>query len=525
MKKPGEEVSYKPYAFSLQTLSWITILIIVIMAALYALFGVPPRWNSSTDAMMYFHSIGIGIAALAVYMVLAIYDLERHEPKLDLPISYRTFAAVLFSAAGGVFYLPGVATAFAGLGLVLMVFSFVMIGDSGSALFIELFILPRKLAGVYDSSHRDGFLAESVSYIYRIVPHTRADFSALRKMNAAYWLVLASIASAFVAGLIGFSYLWVMYFGSSFFTWYFSLVGLNAGSFLSFGPDPHTHEMALSIMAAVVGLAAAHFGVLNLHGIRQRVARAGTIVSFVGVIGIIIVYAANAFGNWSPPALFAGGPGGINGIAGDDLTMSIIAIGAMILLIPLALSPARRGKIPSWKDPIRLIFLTIWVVAVISNVVEGFYIETHESLFGAAGAITAPLAANDAVYGLIQPTFAVYALTIEALILLAADCCLSGNLSEKATSGRRIVATVSMIGTLACGGGMVLWVFTDPAFGGLPSWFFNAGTVIMALGAIAAAWTIHAQGHHDSSLLKPRPNRQISWIDDESFSEAAQRES
>lgn len=159
-------------------------------------------------------------------------------------------------------------------------------------------------------------------------------------------------------------------------------------------------------------------------------------------------------------------------------------------------------------------------MAVVPNVIGGFYIETHENLSGAAVTIASPLETNDAVYGLTQPMFGVYALTAEALILLAVDCCLTGNVSGRAIVRKTIVAVLSIFGILTSGAGMALWVFTDPGFGSLSGWIFNIGTVIVGFGAIATVWTIHPPGRQDGSLLKPRPNRQIRWIYDSSLSES-----
>ena len=42
-------------------------------------------------ARMYFHAIGIGLAALATYLVMHAFELQKYEPALDFPIAYRAF--------------------------------------------------------------------------------------------------------------------------------------------------------------------------------------------------------------------------------------------------------------------------------------------------------------------------------------------------------------------------------------------------------------------------------------------------
>jgi hypothetical protein len=133
------------YMLSIKTMTAATVAVIVMMAVLYSFLGLPP---SPDYGRMYFHSVGIGIAALATYLVISIFDLQQYEPPFDFPMSYRAFAAVLFAAAGGVFYLnPNLEANFTYLPLCLYIVAFVLIGDVGGALFIELLTLPRKRAG------------------------------------------------------------------------------------------------------------------------------------------------------------------------------------------------------------------------------------------------------------------------------------------------------------------------------------------------------------------------------------------
>src|ERR1700675_3822760 len=93
---PVEElgaVTYTHHYVSLKRLTWATMAITGMMGLLYFIVGFPPAFDTFYEKL-YFHSIGIGLAALAAYLVIVTFDLERHEPPLDLPISYRAFAAV-----------------------------------------------------------------------------------------------------------------------------------------------------------------------------------------------------------------------------------------------------------------------------------------------------------------------------------------------------------------------------------------------------------------------------------------------
>lgn len=214
------EVSYThTYMLSIKMMTWATILVIVVMGGLYSFLGLPPGLDTYY-AKMYFHSIGIGIAALATYLVISIFNLQKHEPPIDFPISYRAFAAVVFAAAGGIFYLsPILDTTFADLPLALYVVAFILIGDVGGALFIQLLILPRKQAGSYKPKVRPGPPRMGPEYVLRMFPK-RKDFPLYSNAGAAYWLALVAVGSAFIAGMIGFVNLWVRIFGLSFFSGY-----------------------------------------------------------------------------------------------------------------------------------------------------------------------------------------------------------------------------------------------------------------------------------------------------------------
>jgi hypothetical protein len=137
--------------------------------------------------------------------------------------------------------------------------------------------------------------------------------------------------------------------------------------------------MGLAIMAGIIALVAHRFHVLGLSGLKQNAARVGLGIASIGVVATTGVFLAVAFFNYSPPILLTGANGG-NGMAGYQTVMSLIALGAMISLVPLAVTKL-NGK-SSWKDSVRLALLGTWVAAVLISVPESFYVEFHEDLFG-----------------------------------------------------------------------------------------------------------------------------------------------
>ena len=470
-----EEVSQvshtQKYSLSIKRVTWITISIIVIMAVLYPFTSFPPHFENYFS-IMYFHSIGVSIAALAVYLVISLFNLQKYEPPLDFPLHYRAFTAVIFAALGGLLYLnPMINTYIEDIPLGLFIVAFILIGDAGGALFVELFILPRKLMGVYPGKNN-----YCPRCILKIFPLTRKELESYRHMDSTYWLTLAAVGSAFIAGLIGFVNLWIRIFGLSFFSGYAFKLGLDATGFLGATLDPHSHEIALAIMAGVIALTAKQFNISKLNDAKRYIINIGLWISFIGVVAMTIVFLAISFANYEPPTFFQSGPQGINGIAGDDACMSIIALGSMIIIIPLALTKMidRRS---SWKDPIRISILGSWVIAYIINIFQAFYIELNQSLYSTV------LSANDEIFSIIQPLFGIFVLTAISIILLIADY------YQIIGVWRRFIGWLMSIGLVIAFIGAFLWIFVNPIIGS-SFWIYFIGLLIIGVSATATIYSV-----------------------------------
>ena len=477
------------YKVTFKSAVWGTIGATVLMAVLYGLFGLPPSFDSNYE-VMFFHAIGIGIAALAVYMVIVAFDLRKYEPGLDMPLYYRALSAVLFGAIGGLLFLIPETQDLRGLPMGFTFLGLLMLADAGGALFIELLLLPRKKAGVYTMNYELRPVPTQMGYLSRMLPVRKEDRAAYRHQPLSYWLILVSVGSAFIAGLIGFVNLWVMTFGPGLFSGYISFIG-GPYDILGNTLDPHSHEMALAIMAGVIAIAAERFGVLRTAGVREKVAKLGLSVSLAGVVGMTVVFLAIAFSNFDPGLWFGQDP---NGLAGDDLVMTVIAIGAMIALVPLALTPREADHRSSWRDPVRLSLLGTWVAAVVISVIAAFYIEFNESVFSpdAGGA----LAANDAVFGELQSLFGVFLLTAVSLILLAVD------LYNVEGSARRLVGWVAGLGVLIGTAGAMLWAFVDPSTSGASFWIHILGIGLTGVAAVVSVVAIHAVPVPKGTILR-----------------------
>ena len=171
------------------------------------------------------------------------------------------------------------------------------------------------------------------------------------------------------------------------------------------------------------------------------------------------------------------GPQGVNGMAGDDTVMSITALGAMIALIPLALAKL-DGK-SSWKDSVRLTILGTWVAAVVNSILEGFYIEFHEDIFGST------MAANHAVFSNVNPMFGIFTLAALALVLLAVDYYEVGGML------RRVTGWVAGVGLILATLGTSLWTFIDPSIGGLPYSLYVLGVLVIGVSGLTATGLVY----------------------------------
>ena len=464
------------YAVSMHGLAWWTLAIVAVMGVLSFVMGVPPSFDT-LGAKMYFHAIGLGLASLAAYLVIAVYGLEATEPPVDFPIRYRSFLSVVLAALGGLLYLNnGVFLALPDVAVVLFTLAFLFAFDVAGALLIQLFVMPRKRAGVYQKRSKT-----VGDYCTRLVPRTAADRAAYRGMGSGYWLAVASIASVLFAMLIGFVNLWVHIFGPSFFAGLMGWLGLDQKGFLDATLDPHSHMVALALIGLVTAVMVARTGILSADsGLRRGLARAGAYVAIVGVIGTSVVLGAVAFLDFAPPTLLPSADG-LSGMAGDDAVMAIVFVGAV--LVALGIVAGREG----WRDRLHLVVLGSWLASVSITVVEGFWIEFHEDQFQGAKA------ANDAAYSAAHPMAGLFLMIGLSLALLIAD---AYGVQGRARAAVTAAGAVAVLAILA---GVTLWTFADPSTSGVPFYLYLAGIVASYVTVFAAGLAVRpvaVEGFH-----------------------------
>jgi hypothetical protein len=491
---------HKGYKHSMRTYVWVTLLLIGVMSALWFVLGVVPNGSGAIPPSfalgpsdMYFHSIAIGITALLVYLVIMAFDLDRYEPNIDFPIAYRAMLATMIGAVAALFYLsPVFNAATAPVSDIIMFVALLLLADVGGALIVELYLLPAKLSGRYNPYDNTMGMFPKMNQL--------PGWPDFKRMDAAYWLTMATVISAFIAGIMGFLALWInpyhVFIASpAIFNGYLNWIGGAAGAFgLLIGS--HSHVIGMALMVGAVAVAAKRFRVLENKGIARSVAKLGLWVSVVGIAIMTLVFILEAFSTiWpggTPPLLFASGPGifqlwsstAANGMAGDDSTMFLASLGAVIIFVPMMIARF-RGK-PTWKDPIRMSILATWIIAYIATPLEGFFIEFHEATL--AGGPT------DVVFGNLQ-YFSLFGILMVTLAFLAMD------FFQESSGIKRSVARAGMVVLVFALISGFIYAFVDPGTlnsgGGIAGvtpwgWAFSFGLLLISVIVIASMFAVRS---------------------------------
>jgi len=485
------------YLHPQKTYVWITLLIMGVMSLLYFVLGlspdaqghIPPAFDAGNPPAfgvsdLYFHSIAVGFAALGVYLVFMAFDLDKFEPPIDFPLSYRALVANIITAVGAFFYLRPVFNSYlAPLPLGLILVGMILLADVGGALLIELYLYPGKLAGSYNPD----------SNMFGMIPRWSSlpSFKDFRKMDSAYWLTFVTVIGAFIAGIIGFVAFWLNYFvldigqspglATGYINWLggpTAVVGTTIGS--------HSHAIVMCLILGVVAVTVQRFEVLRYTGWRRNVALVGVWVAITGVLALTVMFILESFTTvfpgGVPPALFASDPGGsiqlysytaANGMAADDTTMLWAAIGGMIVLVPLFFTTARGT--PTWRDPVRSSVLAMWIFAFIATPLQGFYVEFNHSGLVPNG-VAGP---QDLTFGAEQ-YFALIAITAVCMALLAVDFYVD---QRGVRTPIAAFATLSVLFTTFVA---YFYAFTDWQQGSWAYWLFNIGLVFMGVFILAA---------------------------------------
>jgi hypothetical protein len=193
-----------------------------------------------------------------------------------------------------------------------------------------------------------------------------------------------------------------------------------------------------------------------------------------------VMYAAMGFTTWAPPTLFVSGSGGANGIAGDDIITGVLVMGGGLLVVA-AMAFSQAGRVASTSvRSVRLAAVWAWVLSFASVAVAGYWIEMHETVFG-AGDSHASSAANDAVFTWLHQDFGLFLLPTVVLVMLAVE-----RLVDYGRPGW--IGWTMILGTTVAFAGGFIWVFLDPSLHGPGYAVSTVGMLLVGGALLATLW-------------------------------------
>jgi hypothetical protein len=311
----------------------------------------------------------------------------------------------------------------------------------------------------------------------------------------AGWLAAGSMLIAAVMGhLAG----WILEFGDhpAILGRYAHFIGVPFGTFRDNLIGSHSHEMAVASIALILAAAVGRFGYRDAAGVSRAVSRVGMALVALGIVAMTAAYVAMAATSWAVPTYFQSAHG-TNGVAGDDILTGVLVMGGGLLaiwpVVPRAMAGAR-----SWASPLPVAAAWAWTGTVLGVMIAGFWIELHETFFGAGDAKAAG-AANDGVFTWLHQDVGLFLLPALVAVLLISDRLVARR--YRSLVGWCAILAVTM---LLLGGG--IWVFVNPALRG-------PGYVLSSIGIALVAITIGAvigsgvAGDRGLRLLPPRHSR------------------
>lgn len=294
---------------------------------------------------------------------------------------------------------------------------------------------------------------------------------------------LIASASMLMAALMGHLLGWMMEFGSNppIISDFYRFAGFaSQDDFTGALLGSHSHDMAVSVMALTMVLVAIQFGYGSLRGASRLMTRLGMEMVAVGIAITMVMYAAMALSTWSPPTLFVSGPGGANGIAGDDIVTGVLVMfGGVVVVAGLVMGRFGRN-LPLLQQPVRLAALWSWVLSFATVVAAGYAIEMNEAYFG-AGDPGASGAAKDAVFTWLHQDIGLFLLPALVLILLAVE-----RLVDHGRPG--VIGWTAILGTTVAFVGGMIYVFVTPDLHGPGYITATIGLVIVGLALLATLW-------------------------------------
>ena len=426
-------------------------------------FASEPRTGATPNYwhVMYLHGLLIGMVGLIALAVLEMFEgyCASH---VRIGIIIGVIAATVFSAIGGIWdtRVPG----------------------AEAAMWTQV----------------AGFFALDEILVFLIIGFAEAWRRGAAAVRSLPFLtaLLASVAML-IAALMGHLAGWILEFGDhpAILGRYAHFIGVPFTTFRDNLIGSHSHEMAVASMALVLAAAVYRFGYREATGLARALSRTGMALTAVGVVTMTAVYVAMAATSWTVPTLFQSA-NGTNGVAGDDVLTGVMVMGGGLLALWPVVARATTSARARFGGLFPVAAAWAWTGTVLGVVIAGFYIELHETFFG-AGSTSAKGAANDAVFTWLHQDVGLFLLPALVAVLLAAD-----RLAAHRYRGIIGWSAVSAVTLLLLGGG--IWVFVSPAVHGAGYVLSTAG---MALRGISIITTIGSALFGDARLRVLFPHR------------------
>lgn len=301
-----------------------------------------------------------------------------------------------------------------------------------------------------------------------------------------FWVAWLGSFSMLLAALMGHLAGWLLEFPRLPWGWpqdYAHWAGMNLSTWTGYLVTSHSHEMVVAVIGTLVAALVWQWGYGALKPATRTLARVGLVMMAFGIVAMTIIYVAGGFTTLQPPTLFTFGPGGVNGIAGDDLVTGIfVMLGGLITLSALLFQHAQDGsrRLLHWAQ--------IWAysVTIVTVVVAGYAIELNEQYFG-AGNPKAPGAQADSIFTFWHQDFAFFMIPAIILVLVIAERYLPRSQDRNFLGRGLIVGT-----TLAFLGGL-LYVFVDPHLYGIGFYVAALGFLVIAYMVARTWWRLLTQ--------------------------------
>lgn len=389
--------------------------------------------------VMYLHGMLIGMVGITLLLSMMVFQIRWKHAWWLVPLG--VVVATLFDTVGGIFdhRIPG---------------------DIGDKIATWTQIL--------------GFFTLDEMLIVTAIAFF-LDWRAKTSRQLSYLLAWAADISMLFAAVMGHLAGWILEFGDhpSFIGSFAHFEGENVKTLTSNLITSHSHEMTVAFMVMVIATGVRFFAERQSTAGFAILRRVGLLMALIGTIGFTAVYLWSGFTDWTIPTLFTSNHG-VNGVALDDLITGFGMLGGLVGLAGAFLAKAAKPVLPvfgaAWS----------WLLTISLVVASGYWIELHETHFG-AGAVSAPGAKSDAVFTWFHQDVGLFLFPMITVTML-----ITARYVIPKYQG--VTALAAVIGsTLLFAGGMV-YIFVDSQIHGTGYVLSTIGLLTIGASFLSTIW-------------------------------------